>query len=1242
MFVQRRNPLTGDTDWVLVDEPGLGTANDASAELVATSSYLDMLTDFRRNEAYHRALRRTLRPETRVLDIGTGTGLLSMLAARSLQRKVEQKNVLPENGSIKSSNGNSEKAEVDSECSSSLDSQASHRVYGCEVFPPMQNLSRRVVAHNNLSHMIKILPKRSDEIQIAPDSTSDEEDRRKRMLLETPQEAVARRRAELLVRANGGISNDNNGGGNNGNRNDKMKYDMPEKADVIVTEIFDSQLLGEGMIPSMRHAARRLLKDDGEVIPASGKLFGQLVKSPLLRAMSGLVPGARERPIQTSSGPLDVSYYGIEADRRVFAALAALDARARVLQDEQSDEMYDANEIHVDGSRAFNMQYVGDACAHARLYDVPDSQFQSTDEGEGESKNVLMDPMSDPFEIFHFDWRNPPMHRHVDLKVPITGSGFVDGMLIWWQLDMDGRLPPLLLSTAPFWIQDDPSKGGDGGTMSKSILAVEGDDPRHSQDTLLEQGNVRKELDLMDMDDETLAPQNLRQPQRWRDHWKQCWSQLAGAPLFVTDSLFSSSSSSSSSSSKLNTAYLNLEAEHDEVSIRFRAVGGVHYDQVDVAGFCSSANPSPGAIENSKEGEWEESANAMELLPLHTLMSANSLLLLNCAARRKPFAASIARAIYKLVSNRCTIKCVADPSGMLKHTTRASTTGGVSATPIALQAREENDSITSLRNSSSRGRAFGISSHHPKLQIVVVDGSLTLGLTAAAAYQELWRACSRCEGGSGLSSREEEVEAKVEAGTCRVTLLRDASAAMTRWTKAATKKALRLEEEKETEEELRGKGEKRTGVDADKKGNDVNESFEDNVPSSKSLTDAQVVKEIPTPTVKSQKKQLFIKSLKKKAADAIAPDAQKYLLLAEPLFSEFDSSLPWTHLRVWHDFSVIRQALREQHRRALEAAKAEEKDSEEKRKQHLEEEGEEKSLTPNLQFACIPARAKLMAVAVSLPDLWRSRQALSTVEGLDLTPCNAGLGVVGGGDEAHSSENKGNDDDGYNNDDKDKLHSRKYKEITQNVAKALSRRSRLPMLPYNIWQCGGGYEELSERVEVLNIDLTQDIQAEEGDGLMRDSENEKRREREKEGTIQSSSDQSCSKALGHTVKRGVAELMFKRQGDCHAVVLWVDYDLDPEGEFQIQNQPPVLQTGRKGNADSDSKGNPKCDESQGRDLPSGSIQGIFLLPETKKVEADEQGCQTNSETINGVEKKWRLFAEFNAEMTDLEVEVQFG
>lgn len=54
--------------------------------------------------------------------------------------------------------------------------------------------------------------------------------------------------------------------------------DMRGKADLLVTEIFDSALLGEGVLPSVRHAFRSLLKPGAEIIPFGAKVFAQLVQ----------------------------------------------------------------------------------------------------------------------------------------------------------------------------------------------------------------------------------------------------------------------------------------------------------------------------------------------------------------------------------------------------------------------------------------------------------------------------------------------------------------------------------------------------------------------------------------------------------------------------------------------------------------------------------------------------------------------------------------------------------------------------------------------------------------------------------------------------------------------------------------------------------------------------------------------------------------------------------------------------
>lgn len=68
IFQLKTDPLTGNSEWVVIED------NEAPEEtqkpLLATTSYLDMLNDSRRNKAFREAIDKTIIKPCHVLDIG--------------------------------------------------------------------------------------------------------------------------------------------------------------------------------------------------------------------------------------------------------------------------------------------------------------------------------------------------------------------------------------------------------------------------------------------------------------------------------------------------------------------------------------------------------------------------------------------------------------------------------------------------------------------------------------------------------------------------------------------------------------------------------------------------------------------------------------------------------------------------------------------------------------------------------------------------------------------------------------------------------------------------------------------------------------------------------------------------------------------------------------------------------------------------------------------------------------------
>ncbi|MCK6453006.1 MAG: tetratricopeptide repeat protein [Alphaproteobacteria bacterium] len=170
--------------------------------------HFTMLNDDARNQAYDRAIRAAVRQGDHVLEIGTGSGILAMMAARA----------------------------------------GAGRVTTCEANPALAAVAAEIVARNGCADRVSVVARKSTELEVG--------------------------------------------------------RDLPRPADLLVMEIFDAVLLGEGVLPSLADARARLLAPEARVLPQGARVYAAVVELPGLR---------RVHPIRDVAG-FDLSPFAVFAD----------------------------------------------------------------------------------------------------------------------------------------------------------------------------------------------------------------------------------------------------------------------------------------------------------------------------------------------------------------------------------------------------------------------------------------------------------------------------------------------------------------------------------------------------------------------------------------------------------------------------------------------------------------------------------------------------------------------------------------------------------------------------------------------------------------------------------------------------------------------------------------------------------------------------------------------------------------
>ncbi|XP_043350985.1 protein arginine N-methyltransferase 7 isoform X4 [Dermochelys coriacea] len=300
VFCGRANPTTGSVEWLEEDE------NYDYHQEIARSCYADMLHDKDRNVKYYQGIRAAVsRVKERgekaiVLDIGTGTGLLSMMAVTA----------------------------------------GADFCYAIEVFTPMAIAAVKIVEKNGFSDKIKVINKHSTEVTVGPDG------------------------------------------------------DMQCRANILITELFDTELIGEGALPSYEHAHKYLVQEGGEAVPHRARVYAQLVESKRMWSWNKLFP------------------VHIQAE--------------------------DEEKIIVFPSEMENCPGV------PSVYDIQLNQVPRSD----------FTILSDVVTMFSVDFSKQvnSSSTHYTAKLESIKSGMAQVILSWWDVDMDPS-GMIKCTMAPYWVQ---------------------------------------------------------------------------------------------------------------------------------------------------------------------------------------------------------------------------------------------------------------------------------------------------------------------------------------------------------------------------------------------------------------------------------------------------------------------------------------------------------------------------------------------------------------------------------------------------------------------------------------------------------------------------------------------------------------------------------------------------------------------------------------------------------------------
>lgn len=222
-------------------------------------------------------------------------------------------------------------------------------------------------------------------------------------------------------------------------------FTLDQKADICTSELLESGLLGEGVLPSIRDAWSRHLKDDAVVIPRRARVFAVLVEG---------LPSDDDSNDTDKTNKTATDFFGpnLESFRQASGGVCLSTSPNNInpllgRHDQSGKTVTESNTegilVSLHASSLLDENYnepLSNGLTDYNDYKIIPQKPKENGDFLQEHRGIRA--LSQPQSVLDFDFESglealpPPTGRSFSKQIMATSDGNCNGVLFWWELDL--------------------------------------------------------------------------------------------------------------------------------------------------------------------------------------------------------------------------------------------------------------------------------------------------------------------------------------------------------------------------------------------------------------------------------------------------------------------------------------------------------------------------------------------------------------------------------------------------------------------------------------------------------------------------------------------------------------------------------------------------------------------------------------------------------------------------------------